>query len=126
MLPGMIPTHKRGSFPARFWHEAEPLVIHIGVVLLLEISLLLIGLSALGLEKLFPNHTESFNLIEQIDIWLALALLCLFGLFTLIRIIIRLVFGIAEEVRHASTEDESLVESQSEMSDDSADREKGK
>jgi hypothetical protein len=126
MLAGMIPTPNRGSFPARFWQEAEPLVIHIGVVLLLEISLLLIGLAALGLEKLFPNHRESFNLIEQIDIWLALALLCLFGLFTLIRIIIRLVFGIAEEVRLGSRGDESSVESLSEMSDDSTDREKDK
>lgn len=122
MLAGMIPTPNRRSFPERFWQEAEPLVIHIGVVLLLEISLLLIGLAALGLEKLFPNHGESFNLIEQIDIWLALALLCLFGLFTLIRIIIRLVFGIAEEVRRGSRGDEDSVESLSEMSDDSTDK----
>ena len=122
MLAAMARTQSRTSFAERFWQEAEPLVIHIGVVLLLEISLLLIGLAALGLEKLFPNHRESFNLIEQIDIWLALALLCLFGLFTLIRIIIRLVFGIAEEVKRGAGDDEGSIERLPEMSDDSRDK----
>ena len=122
MVAAMARIQNRPSFPERFWQEAEPLVIHIGVVLLLEISLLLIGLAALGLERLFPNHRESFNLIEQIDIWLALALLCLFGLFTLIRIVIRLVCGIAEEVRRGAGDDERSIESLPEMSDDSRDR----
>jgi hypothetical protein len=122
----MGPIQNKTSFPERFWQEAEPLVIHIGVVLLLEVSLLLIGLAALGLEKLFPNHTESFTLIEQIDIWLALALLCLFGLFTLIRIIIRLVFGIADEVRRGAGGDDGSFESLSEISDDSTERREDK
>jgi hypothetical protein len=86
------------SFLQKLWNEAEPLIIHTGIILILELAILLVGLVALSLEKLFPNHSWYFNQIERIDILVALGVLCLFGLQTLIRIINRLMVSIVIEV----------------------------
>jgi hypothetical protein len=84
-----------------FWqkvrHEAEPIVTHAIVVFILEGCLLLIGLMTLLLEFIFPKQESYFLIIEQVDIWLALALLCLFGFYTLIRIGIRLTRAVMKE-----------------------------
>jgi hypothetical protein len=87
------------SFRQRVWQEAEPIIVHAIIVLLLEASLLLVGLLTLGLEYIFPTHESYFSVIEKVDIWLALSLLCMFGLYTLIRVGIRLGKGVIEEVR---------------------------
>jgi hypothetical protein len=81
----------------KIWQEAEPIVIHAAIVLLLEFSLLLIGLVTLGLEYIFPKQEIYFSILEMVDIWLALILLCMFGLYTLICVGIRLAKGIREE-----------------------------
>ncbi len=83
----------------KIWYEAEPIIAHAIIVLLLEISLLLIGLLLLGLQRLFPNQEGDFLWIKKIDIWVALALLSIFGIYTIIRVGIRLFRGIVEEYR---------------------------
>ena len=87
------------SFWKKIWHEAEPIIAHVTIVLLLEISLLLIGLLLLCLQRLFPDQKGDFMWIKKIDIWVALALLSIFGIYTIIRVSIRLFKGIVEEYR---------------------------
>ena len=90
------------TFRKKLWHEIEQIVIHGLAVLILEACLLVIGLATLLLEHIFSDHKSFFILFEQIDIIFALTLLCLFGLYTLLRLTIRLWKGIKEE---ASEED---------------------
>ena len=85
------------NFWQEVWREAEPIVAHAIVVLLLETSLLLIGLLAWLLEHLFPKQEVYFSWIEKVDIWTALALLSMFGVYTLLRVGIRLVRGLLDE-----------------------------
>jgi hypothetical protein len=85
------------NFWQEVWQEAEPIVAHAIVVLLLETSLLLIGLLAWLLEHLFPKQEVYFSWIEKVDIWTALALLSMFGVYTLLRVGIRLVRGLLDE-----------------------------
>jgi hypothetical protein len=85
------------NFWQEVWREAEPIVAHAIVVLLLETSLLLIGLLAWLLEHLFPKQEIYFSWIEKVDIWTALALLSMFGVYTLLRVGIRLVRGLLDE-----------------------------
>jgi len=86
-----------------FWktllNEVEPIIKHAAVVLLLEISLLLCGLIILLLEHLFPERKDLFQEMEAVDLWLVLALLCLFGVYTLIVVGIRLFRGLWKELR---------------------------
>jgi len=58
---------------------------------------LLIGLLAWLLEHLFPKQEVYFSWIEKVDIWTALALLSMFGVYTLLRVGIRLVRGLLDE-----------------------------
>jgi len=85
------------NFWQEVWREAEPIVAHAIVVLLLETLLLLIGLLAWLLEHLFPKQEVYFSWIEKVDIWTALALLSMFGVYTLLRVGIRLVRGWLDE-----------------------------
>jgi hypothetical protein len=85
------------NFWQEVWQEAEPIVAHAIGVLLLETSLLLIGLLAWLLEHLFPKQEVYFSWIEKVDIWTALALLSMFGVYTLLRVGIRLVRGLLDE-----------------------------
>ena len=87
------------GFWRKVWQEAEPIIAHAVIIILLETSLLIIGLLTLGLEGLFPEQEEYFSLLKKVDIWVALALLCMFGFYTVIRAGIRLIKGIAEEAR---------------------------
>ena len=85
------------ALSSRIWREVEPIVNHAFTVLVLEISLLLIGLIGWILGWIFPDQKEYIAYIEKIDIWVALALLCLFGAYTITRVCIRLLRGIREE-----------------------------
>jgi hypothetical protein len=49
------------------------------------------------LERLFPKQEAYFSWIEKVDIWISLALLAMFGLYTLFRVGIRLVRGLLDE-----------------------------
>ena len=72
---------------------------HAVVVLLLEVFLLILGFLTLALEYIFPRQEFYFSIIEKVDIWIALALLCLFGLYTLAIVSIRLFGGILREAQ---------------------------
>ena len=91
--------NSHSNFRIKVWSEIEPIAIHAVVVIVLELSLLIIGLITLGLEKVFPKQVYYFSIIEIIDIWLALVLLCLFGLYTFISISLRLYKGIAVQYK---------------------------
>jgi putative Mn2+ efflux pump MntP len=82
---------------SKLWGEIEPVVNHALTVLALEISLVLIGLIGLILGTILPDQKEYIDYLEIIDIWIALALLCMFGAYTIIRVLIRLLRGIRDE-----------------------------
>lgn len=89
----------RRSFFQRIRREVEPIVNHAIVVILLEATLLLIGLLALKLEEMFPNRHDDFYYIQTADVWICLALLSEFGLYTLVLVAIRLFKGLQEAVQ---------------------------
>lgn len=95
----MAGAHGKKGFVSAVWRETGPIISHAAVVLLLEVSLLLIGLLTLGLERVFPKQEYYFSIIERIDIWISLALLCLFGAYTLIIVSIRLIKAVLREAR---------------------------
>ena len=95
------------GFWRKIWKEAEPIIAHAVIIVVLEVSLLLIGLSTLALEHLFPKQEAYFSTLERVDIWVALALLCMFGLYTVARVGIRLFGGMREEIRSRPNGDES-------------------
>ena len=75
-----------------FWkkvrREAKPIISHAIVVISLEFALLIIGILTLALEHIFPKHESYFSLIEKIDIYIALLLLCMFGIYTLLIVVL--------------------------------------
>lgn len=73
-----------------FWLEAAPILRHAGVVLILELSLLVFGVIAHGLVMLSPQHSSSYARIETVDILVAYIVLCMFGLYTIALVGIRL------------------------------------
>lgn len=97
-----MPTDNDQGFWRKIWKEAEPIIAHAVIILVLELSLLLIGLGTLALEHLFPKQESYFSTLEKVDIWMSLALLCMFGLYTVVRVGIRLFRGVQEEVRKRS------------------------
>lgn len=98
-----MPTDKDQDFWRKIWKEAEPIIAHAVIIVVLEISLLLIGLGTLALEHLFPKQESYFSTLEKVDIWMSLALLCMFGLYTIVRVSIRLFGGVQDEVRMRSS-----------------------
>ena len=86
------------SFSKRLWHEAEPLVTHGVIVVLLLLILTVIGLSIENMKHVFPGHADYLTLLEKGDIWVAAALLAMFGAYTLIRVAFRLFSNLKEEV----------------------------
>ena len=86
------------DFWKRVRREAEPIISHAIVVLLLELALLVIGILTLALENLFPKHETYFLIIEKIDIYIALLLLCMFGIYTLLIVGFRLYNGLCKEL----------------------------
>lgn len=92
-------TVKEQGFWRKVWHEVQPIISHAVIILVLETSLLLIGLATLGLEHLFPKQEPYFSTLEKVDIWVALTLLCMFGVYTVILVGVRLFKGVRDEVR---------------------------
>jgi hypothetical protein len=97
-----VPTENTQGFWRKIWKEAEPIIAHAVIILILEGSLLLIGLGTLALEHLFPKQEAYFSALEKVDIWMSLALLCMFGLYTIVRVSVRLFGGVRDEVRMRS------------------------
>lgn len=97
-----MPIDKDQGFWRKIWKEAEPIIAHAVIIVVLEISLLLIGLGTLALEHLFPKQESYFSTLEKVDIWMSLALLCMFGLYTIVRVSIRLFGGVQDEVQMRS------------------------
>jgi hypothetical protein len=84
-----------------FWdelgQELQPLVNHACCALFLEISLVVGGLVVLSLEHLFPHYEHYFSLIKIIEVWTALAILCMFGFYTIVLIGIRIYQSLRKE-----------------------------
>lgn len=99
-----MPTDDDQDFWRRIWKEAEPIIAHAVIILVLELSLLLIGLGTLALEHLFPKQESYFSTLEKVDIWMSLAVLCMFGVYTVVRVSIRLIGGVQDEVRMRSSD----------------------
>jgi hypothetical protein len=74
----------------KLWGEVGPLVNHALAVLILQVSLLLIGLVTRLLELLFPQQEDSIHFIGKIDVWTSLIALSLFASYTVILVAIRL------------------------------------
>lgn len=72
--------------------------MHGVVVLIAETFLVLIGVLGWVLHWVFPTKWEKeFECFERVDIWTALAVLSLFGTYTVIRVTLRLARGVREE-----------------------------
>lgn len=99
-LPALDPD----NFMGRLRKEAEPLMIHGIVVALLGVILLVLGGFAWVLSYLFPAQEYYYSWAEKIDIWFVLALLCMFGFYTVIRIGIRLFWGLRQEIKTSKSE----------------------
>ena len=76
----------RDNFWDVLWQELAPVIRHAVVVLTLEVTLVLIGAIAWILERLFPKHAEYLSWLETVDIWTALVLLCMFAVYTIIKV----------------------------------------
>ena len=81
----------------KFWREAEPIAVHAFIVVLLETTLLLIGLLTRLLTLALPKQENHLALIEMIDCWIALALISMFGAYTLVQVGIRLARALENE-----------------------------
>lgn len=90
-----MPT--QNNFRGRVRQEVETILIHGIVVLVLETTLLIIGGFVWILQTAFPKEEYNFSLIEKADIWTVFALFCLFAVYTVVRVCIRLVHGIQKE-----------------------------
>jgi hypothetical protein len=96
-----LSTKLVGTAPRSFWsrvaNEIEPVLSHAIVALVLETVVLLLGLGALALRYISPGHLSFVELIETIDIGVAIILASMFGLYTLILVAIRLIRSVMEE-----------------------------
>jgi hypothetical protein len=81
-------------FVKQLKEEVGPLVIHIAAVLTLEAGVLLVGVALVVLQNLFPEQQARFAFIEQVDMWSALVLLCLFAVYTVVLLSIRFYKGL--------------------------------
>jgi hypothetical protein len=88
----------KASILDKLWSEAEPIAIHALTVIVLEASLLLVGLCTRFLEFVLPSQEEHLFLVEWIDTVCALALVCMFGLYTLVQVGIRLFRALSSEL----------------------------
>jgi hypothetical protein len=92
----------------RFWArlrvESEPIIMHAAIVLLLDVSLLLIGLLTLALGRVFPQHSHYLDIIGLVDLWTVLVVLAMFAAYMIIRVGIRLLRGIRAEWSGQSNE----------------------
>jgi len=91
---------RRGEgFGVRIWHELEPLLVHAVVTLVLEMLVILVGGVAKVLEAMFPDKHSYLDLVEKVDIWVALVVLCMFAAYTVVEVALRLLGALRREVR---------------------------
>lgn len=90
---------KGNGLGPRLRGELEPLLVHGAVALTLEAMVLVIGAGVKLLALLFPEKTDYVALIATIDVWFALAVLCLFGTYTLVEVLLRLSGAVVREYR---------------------------
>jgi uncharacterized protein involved in cysteine biosynthesis len=83
LAPESTPQH---DFKRRLLSELQPIVLHAAVVIVLELSLLIIGVLTWLLEKLFPKQEAYFDWLERVDLALVFILLILFGTYTMARV----------------------------------------
>jgi uncharacterized protein involved in cysteine biosynthesis len=79
--------------------ELGPIAMHMLVVLLIESSLLVIGLATKWLEHVLPEQSDHLIWVERLDALTAFILLALFASYTITLVAIRLWVSLAKEVR---------------------------
>ena len=84
---------------ARLGRELAPIATHVLIVLLIETSLVAIGLATKGFRYMLPERKDNIALIEKLDTVTALILLALFASYTIGLVAIRLWSALAEEIR---------------------------
>ena len=84
----------------KLWSEAEPIINHALIVILLELSLLVIGLLTHYMKMLMPEQVEVFSEVEKLDSWTSLVLLSLFASYTILLVFARLMRSVLGEFRH--------------------------
>ncbi len=85
------------GFRAQLRHDTMPIAVHGVTILILEGFILLVGVGLLVLKKLFPDHMAQLAFLESADIWLAVLFVCMFGSYTLVIVLIRLLRGVRRE-----------------------------
>jgi hypothetical protein len=84
-------------FRTKLWTEVEPIIIH-GVIVLVALGfLILIGLLIQVMNVSFPDHRNIMINLETGDIFLTIALLSLYGLYTFVLVSRRLYRNIRSE-----------------------------
>lgn len=66
-------------------------------MLTLEGCLLGVGLLTRGLELLLSQQADTLLMVEKVDTWTALAILCLFALYALLQVGLRLFRALSRE-----------------------------
>ena len=84
------------------WAEISPIAVHALVVLVIEASLLAIGLATKYLEHVLPEQKEHLEVAETIDAWTALALVAMFATYTVARVGIRLGYSLWKELKQVA------------------------
>lgn len=85
-------------------HEFGPIAMHALVFLLVECSLLVVGLATKGLEYALPKQSVYLSWVEKLDALTAFVLLALFASYTVALVAIRLCMSLAKEVRGVPNE----------------------
>jgi len=86
----MVVNGDRESWPVRFWHEIELVVVHGAVVVCLELLLLLVAVVTYGLSSLLPAQQETLHRIEALDALFAEFVLWWYGIFMFGRLTVRM------------------------------------
>src|SRR5690348_6175593 len=81
--------------------EAAPLLRHAVIVAIQLACLTLFGLVLRQLHAVFPDHLQVIVFLEQIDLWLVAALLCLFAIYTFVIVALRMWVALRSEIAHA-------------------------
>jgi len=87
------------GFGRRLVAELEPLLRHGAAALKVVVMLLLLGGGVKLLDLLFPDKDGYVAVIETIDIWLAIAVLSIFGTFTILEVLLRSIAALRREFK---------------------------
>ncbi len=96
-----MPEKASGERHLKFWLELQPIVNHVISVLVIELGLLAIGLVTHWLQAILPAQAKLFNLVETVDAWTALIVLCLFAFYTILQVALRLIRSLLDEWHRA-------------------------